>query len=330
MQISVDTPLTDQSSTTSPPQQPYNANPTITVPNDRCSHIVYVRLFQNGSPGAVFQSKAIVVDANTVNASVRAVNPHLRGLPAVYTQIGISGDPGGPGQGASDGDPTFTRDRTFFLGISDAGDCTGLASFVVSGGVNETIPAGGVAKAVALPGNSDPGSKPVNITVSDKIGNAVTFGPFPLTYDPIAPVYNGGSFTGDSNNNRIIRTLTFSGVDISDNLYDQDSNDADDFWGVWLANANLTATPTITSGSPSLDWSPVRVATPGASFSLPWSLFSGLDYSLDGTHAGTYRVFARFLDGAGNPTDRVISTTLTLSAPYSLPKNYLPMLRKSQ
>src|SRR5205085_8298873 len=135
------------------------------------------------------------------------------------------------------------------------------------------------------------GPKPINVVISDTLGTPRTFGPFPLIYDPIPPVLNGGNVSGDSNTKTIIRTLTFSGVNVSDNLYDPDANNADDFWGVWVANADLTATPNITPGSPGLIWTPVQVASPGASFSIQWSLFTGLSYGPRLDKPGTYRVF---------------------------------------
>jgi len=320
MQISVDTPLT--ASTTSPPQQGYNQNPSIDIPSGGCAHTVYVRLFTNGQPGPV-KSASIVVD-KSVQADVRALNPNLSGLSTVYTQVSPAD---ALASGAKDGDPDFTRNRSFFLGITNAGDCTGLRSFQVLNGISGTIPAGGYANAVALPGDNSAGSKQITVIVSDALGNPGTYNRT-LYYDPDKPTLNGGSVSGSSGNS-VIRTLTFSGVSVNDALYGQVRNlpAGRQFWGVWIANANLSATPNITPDNPGLNWAPVKVQSPNAAFTVQWSLFSGLGYAPDGTHSGNYRVFVRFLDGAGNPTDGVLTDNVTLAQGYTIPTVALPIIK---
>jgi len=258
-------------------------------------------------------------------ADVRALNPNLSGLSTVYTQVSPAD---ALASGAKDGDPDFTRNRSFFLGITSAGDCTGLKSFQVLNGISGTIPAGGYANAVALPGDNSAGSKQITVIVSDALGNPGTYNRT-LYYDPDKPTLNGGSVSGSSGNT-VIRTLTFSGVSVNDALYGQVRNlpAGRQFWGVWIANANLSATPNITPDNPGLNWAPVKIQSPNAAFTVQWSLFSGLDYAPDGTHAGSYRVFVRFLDGAGNPTDGVLTANVTLAQGYDIPTNYMPLIRR--
>jgi hypothetical protein len=72
----------------------------------------------------------------------------------------------------------------------------------------------------------------------------------------------------------------------------------------------------------------MAVSTPATQFSLEWSLFSGLDYGTTLDKAGNYRVLVRFLDGAGNATQNMISTTLTLDSGYIMPQQFLPMISR--
>jgi hypothetical protein len=331
MQISIDAPPTD---TSNPAQIPFNANPTITMTDGGCEHTVYVRLFKDNAPGQTF-SDSIKVD-DTVNASVMVANPNMLGLPPIYTPGSSTNARAiGPADayegGASDGHPKYTRVRKFFLGITDVGDCTGLGDFFVPGSDTtqpKEIPLAGFAGSPALPGFGDPGEKPISVVISDTIGNQQAYGPMSLIYDPDHPVLNGGSVSGDSKTGTILRTLNFSGVSVDDTLYGQYESlpAGQQFWGVWLANVNLTATPNITPDSPGLNWFPVPVGAPSAQFSLQWSLFSGLDYGPTQGHEGSYRVLVRFLDGAGNPTQGVLSTTLTLDSGYTTPQTFLPTI----
>ncbi|MFL5801745.1 MAG: sialidase family protein [Roseiflexaceae bacterium] len=333
MQISIDTPLTDPSN---PVPVPFNASPTIAMTDGGCEHTVYVRLFKDGSPGPAF-SDTIKVD-DTVDADVMVSNPNMIGLPSIYTPgsttaVHAIGPADAYEGGASDGHPNYTRIRKFFLGITDGGDCTGLGDFFVpdSDASQATdIPIAGFAGAPALPGFGDPGEKQISVVISDTIGNQRTYGPLPLIYDPDRPVLNGGSVSGDANTKTILRTLSFSGINVNDTLYGQYESlpAGKQFWGVWIANVHLTATPNITPDSPGLNWFPLSVASPDAQFSVQWSLFTGLDYGATQGHEGNYNVFVRFLDGAGNPTQGVISTTLTLDSGYTLPHVFLPAINK--
>lgn len=335
MQVTVNTPPDD-----STPREPYTSNISVQVPDSGCEHTVYVRLFAEGRGGQPFDA-SIVVDAS-VSAYVRAVNPMMAGLPSTYTPPETAAF--NPQQGASDGSVNYTRYRAFFLGVSDMGDCTGLSEFAVEGSISGSVPDNGFASAVPLPGDSTPGPKQFAVTVNDRVANAFAFPnngeKFTIIYDPAdtdpTPASNtlglpvlaeGGSVTADSNTLSIMRTLTFNNISVTDNLYGQNGENlppGQQFWGVWVANSRSP------NGidDPNLRWYPVRVASPAASFSIQWNLFSGLEYGPDGTKSGTYYVFVRFLDGAGNPSERYLSTEVTLDPGYELPKANLPMLKK--
>jgi hypothetical protein len=74
-----------------------------------------------------------------IQAAVDILNPHLVGLPTffglgvrdVFTSSG--------GNGASDGDPNYTRESSFYLGISGFADCGGLQIYRIPGSDSGTI-----------------------------------------------------------------------------------------------------------------------------------------------------------------------------------------------
>jgi hypothetical protein len=331
MQISIDAL---PPSTTNPAQVPFSANPNITMTDGGCVHTVFVRLFKNGTGGLPF-SDDIKVD-DIVNASLLVANPYLSGLPPAYTPIANAAQAISPADayegGASNGHPGYTRVRKFFLGILDNNDCTGLTDFYIPGGDTiepQQIPDSGFAGSPALPGFGTAGKKDFTVVISDTIGNQAS-APVSLIYDPDRPTLSGGSISGDTNTKTVLRTLTFSGINVNDTLYGQNESlpAGQQFWGVWVSNIHVTATPTITPDNPGLLWQPMAVSTPATQFSLEWSLFSGLDYGTTLDKAGNYRVLVRFLDGAGNATQNMISTTLTLDSGYIMPQQFLPMISR--
>ena len=238
-----------------------------------------------------------------------------------------------------DGDPSYTSVAQFFLSINGQTDCSGLKEFAVTGGGNP-VPITGNAynRAFALPGAATPGDKPVKVHVFDQIGNSDLYSRT-LTYDPAntdttgtltdtkgLPVFDpSGSFTGGSVNS-IIRDLQFQAISVTDNLYGikEQLPAGRQFWGVWIAN---TTSPTATESSANLNWYPVRVPSPNSTFTVKWNLFTGLGLTGDlKNKTGTYFVFVRALDGAGNPSQRAIKATVTLTAGYSIPTVRLPMI----
>ncbi len=56
------------------------------------------------------------------------------------------------------------------------------------------------------------------MVVSDTIGNQLS-SPVSLIYDPNRPTLGGGSVSGDTNTKTVLRTLSFSGVNVNDTLY---------------------------------------------------------------------------------------------------------------
>jgi hypothetical protein len=140
-------------------------------------------------------------------------------------------------------------------------------------------------------------------------------------------VYNAGTVTADNNTQNVIRTLTFSGVDVDDTTYGQYEGlpAGRQFWGVWIANSAGTD---VGAGSASLKWFPIRVPTPAANFTVEWSLFTGLTPAQ--RQAGNYYVYVRFLDGAGNATTVAIKPAqpVVLDDNFLLGRTFAPIIRK--
>ena len=192
-----------------------------------------------------------------------------------------------------------------------------------------------------LPGGSALGAHTISVEVKDTLGNAQTYSST-LIYDPantdptgthtntlgLPVLASGGSVTAN-NANSIIRSLSFQGIRVNDNLYGKQTNlpqlSADkQFWGMLIAN---TTSPTATADDPGLKWYPVRVPEPNSSFTVTWDLFAGLNYPYADLRnkPGAYYVFVRFLDGAGNASTRSIKATAILTDGYDIPTLWLPV-----
>jgi hypothetical protein len=302
------------------------------------THVLYTQVRKGTTAGAAAQDSE---DFDIgVQADVNILNPHLAGLPTFYglSERDVYTGPGG--NGASDGDSNYTRERSFFLGISGFTDCSGLSTFNVTGSDSGTITNNNRNLAPALPGASSPGTHDISAEVKDALGNTKSWQKT-LIYDPAntdttgnltdtngLPVLgSGGSVTADSANS-IIRSLSFQGINVTDNLYGQQASlpqlpAGQQFWGVWMANA----TSDVGADSAALNWYPVRVPAPGSSFTVKWDLFSGLGFTTDlRNKSGDYFVYVRFLDGAGNASTGSLKVKVTLTTGYNIPTVRLPVL----
>ncbi len=296
---------------------------------------LYTQVRNGGTVQPSAKTTAITID-RAVQASVVASNPNMASLATVYTPLSIN-DSAIENGGATDGDPNYTRVRQFFLGVNDAGDCSGLKNVVVDT-FTAAVPEGGFVNAVPLPGDPTVGPKNVSIVVTDNAGNSLSMTKV-ITYDtgdtdPSPTVNNtdglpvlqtGGTVTSDSTNN-VLQTLKFSNIKVSDNLYRTANDSANDhsFWGVWIANSRTDNGPE----DPNLNWYPVQAQQAGSNFSLKWSLFSGLNYGTAADKTGDYYVYVRFLDGAGNPSVNALKVKVTLQPGYTFPSLSLPFVSR--
>jgi hypothetical protein len=293
----------------------------------------------------IVQSEGSIVPARIqydkgVQADVSVSNPHMPNLVQHYGSVRTSDAYASLTDGASNGDPGYTRDAQFYLTIENAGDCSGLSSFTIpSSNVTDTIPSdGSYMRTISLAQSSfqNPGSQSIAMTVIDKIANPRNYSRS-IIYDPVddptktgpndgLPSIKGGSFSVNGANS-IIRTLTFNNINVTDNLYR--GPNGRQFWGVWIANSR---TPVSDPNNANLKWFPVQVTDTDTQFSVQWSLFSGLDYGNDTSKTGSYYVYVKFLDGAGNPSLETLplsgSVQLQLTSGYSLAEQYLPQVTK--
>jgi hypothetical protein len=303
------------------------------VSADACqTHTLYTQVRKGATNGLVAQDSEIF-DIG-VQADVNILNQHLAGLPPALAA---------GGNGASDGDPNYTRESSFFLGVSGLTDCSGLSTYNVTGSASGPIANNSFTGTPTLPGVTTSGPYDISVEVKDALGNAKTWQKT-LIYDPadtnpsttvtntegLPVLASGGSVISDSVNS-IIRSLSFQGISVNDNLYGKQPNlpqlpAGKQFWGVWLAN---TTSPSITVDDASLNWYPVRVSEPNSSFTVKWDLFSGLNFTTDlRNKPGDYYVFVRFLDGAGNASTGSLKVKVTLTAGYDIPSVRLPMLAR--
>jgi hypothetical protein len=301
------------------------AGPAGVTPEACQTHTLFTQVRRGTTLGAVARD-TLSFDIG-VQADVNILNPHLANLPPL-------------GPGATDGDPNYTRDPAYYLNVSGFTDCSGLRTFSVAGGTSGPIANNHYADFPTLPGGSALGQHFISVEVKDALGNARTYANT-LIYDPantdttgtqpnslgLPVLRTGGSVTAD-NTNSIIRSLSFQDIRVNDNLYGQQPNlpqlaAGKQFWGVWVAN---TTSPTVTADDPGLNWYPVRVPAPDSSFTINWDLFAGLNipYAELRNRPGTYYVFVRFLDGAGNASAGSIRATATLTDGYSIPTVLLP------
>lgn len=326
-------------------QQPFNLTTTyqVTLPQSAgrtsCDSLqLYVQVRQNGNAVDANSGNPLTVTADqAVQATVRALNPYMAGLPKFFP-VGVAAvQPAA----ADDGDPTYTRIRQFVLEIDGRADCVGLASFAVTGGDSGQLSSNFVQRPSTLPGDGTFGAHDFHVSVVDKLFNPQQFptngSPFTLIYDPAntdttgtqpntdgLPKLNGGSVSATGGQN-VFQTLTFNNVNVSDNLY-RSNNSGTQFWGVWIANSTDGTIPADDSGR----WVAVKVASPSSTFNVSWNLLNGLNYADPGAHPGTYTVFVRFLDGAGNPSTAAtaIKTTVALNAGYKFPTLFQPLLAR--
>jgi hypothetical protein len=343
MQVTLNTPPTE-----STPKVAYNANVSIAVPANligtQCTQTVYTHLYKDAnstfSPSLITSDKILLDPPGDVDAAVQAINPYISGLSTTFTPF--AGD-AGTATGASGGDPAWTRSLTFYLSIQPDGDCTGLKSYTVGGGTSTTLTNQTFNGTLPfpIPVSTAPGLKTFDVNITDTIGNLKAF-TRSLTYDPLQdptqtipnelgrPIVVAATLANDNATSgatkTIIRTLSFSGVNVTDNLYPAQNGPGTQFWGLWVANGalnDLNPDPT------KLLWVPVKVTSPNATFSVQWNLFNNYTGNLPLTgRAGKYVVFTKFLDGAGNPSTKTFSTTMTLDPGYSVPTLSLPIVAK--
>ncbi|HMQ31989.1 MAG TPA: exo-alpha-sialidase, partial [Chloroflexaceae bacterium] len=282
------------------------------------------------------QNDEIVFDTG-ISGSAVAINPYSRYKAPVFDPLasseGLTVTVGldelsladiGTG-GANDGDPAYTRVRGAYVEVRGANDCSGLRSVATGRTLTSftrsvTITDNAFASVLGYPGVMSVGANQMIVRVADQAGNFADFQQT-LTYDPDKPVLAASapdSLTATSNPAAtVLARLSVRGVSVSD------AYPGRGFWGVWVANSRTPVANPATDTT--LRWSPIPAPGTSSEFAVEWSLAAGLPASQ--VTAGTYYVYMRFLDGAGNATDGVISTTLEISQ-LTRPRLVLPVANR--
>lgn len=332
----------DETTTDSNGWQTFTNPMNIAVPdrvyqNTSCTPtLLYTQLREaDGDTGAA-ESDEIVFDVG-VTARAIAINPYTRYRAGTFNPIvttaGLTVTTGleqidladfGT-EGANDGDPAYTRLPIAYVEVRGSNECSGLRNFAsgrsaTSFGKAVTVTDELFANVLGYPGVMAVGPNQMVLRVVDQVGNFADY-PQTITYDPAKPILSSkaaDSLTATSNPSAtILARLSVKNVAVTD------AYPGRGFWGVWVANSRAPVTNPATD--PTLQWAPIQAPGVTNTFSLNWSLASGLSASQVTT--GTYVIYMRFLDGAGNATDDVISTTLTIEQ-LTRPKTALPFTRR--
>lgn len=310
------------SSTDSNGWQTYADSMQVALPSNvtSCQNLIlYAQVRNNSAIDSSINGASVTFD-NTVQASANITNPHYESKPSTIS-TGVEG-----------GAVNFTRESTIKVSLSDSGDCMGIKSFSVGNGTEETWTSGttSINRNVDVD-TSSTGQKSIAAMIKDNLNNTANYN-LSYYYDPYAagtgaPQYTSGSFTV-SDENTLIRTLNFSGVNVTDTIYQQATGKS--FWGIWVAVSTQLLDSENAINTSNLQWQPIFIDTPSNSFSSSISLASGQGASTpDGTAPGTYYIYVKFLDGAGNAsTKTLISDRVTLVRGYAYPKSSLPLIAK--
>jgi len=341
---------------------------------EQCVQTIHVQLRANGRTqfDPQWRSATFIADPQAagtpVDAAITVMNPKMFGvISSVFSPVSPAGDM--MSEGASNGDPGYTRIPQMHLQIADTGDCSGISAYNLLSESGVLIQAGTItgtfASNLPLP-SFQPGETLFRIQVFDRAGNSVTL-PRRMVYDPPDP--NGRPvmdlsqtiLTTDTNTLTILRSLIINTIVVTDNLYRRgesvptrgytnnqtppNSSDATkQFWGLWIAveylgkGANAESQyPPLTSFD-NLRWQPVEVPNAAAGAHVRFNLFSGVldrtassptnGFGPDLTKDGTYRVYVKALDGAGNASVATYHTTLRLDPGYEVPTIRLPIVMR--
>lgn len=355
---------------------------------EQCTQTVNVQLRANNRNqfDPQWRSVTFIADPQAagtpIDAAVEVMNPKMFGvIPPTFSPIA---PPAGDlfSEGASAGDPGYTRIDQMHVRIADIGDCSGIAEFKVLFDDNATLYqsaaiAGTYASNLPLPPQAPStalaaGETLFRLQVFDRAGNSFTF-PRRMVYDPPGengegrPVLNvsATNLATETNTLTILRELIINTVVVTDNLYRRgesvptrgyenvqtppnSSDPTKQFWGFWIAveylgkGANaVTQYPEIPTGGltfANLRWQAVEVPNAAAGARVRFNLFDGVldrtassptnGFGPDLTKDGTYRVYVKALDGAGNASDATYTTTLTLDPGYEVVTIRLPIIRR--
>jgi hypothetical protein len=294
------------------PLEPFKSSFTRTFSNvASCPHTVAVQLYNLSGGRSEVLRASINVDT-TVQASTLLRNPNL------WYNRNNSGAPAD--KKADNGHPNYTREKTFYIEIDGAQECSKLDRVQI-GSSNYAL-GGGSFFAGNLPLISDQvGPNQITLKVIDGSGNNKEF-KHSIIYDPQAPVVTTLGMLNIKVPDPSVNVLV--DLELKDNVVSDNLYPGRGFWGLWIANSRTPLSDP--ANDPNVKWHAVEA--PGDSSDVTirnWSLLSGIAPSQQ--EPGLYYVYVRFLDGAGNPSTAVLSKSITLSS-IRKPQIQLPIVRK--
>jgi hypothetical protein len=177
--------------------------------------------------------------------------------------------------------------------------------------------------------NARDGLNRFTMTMRDGAGNElpVSFSLVLDTSEPVLDLTNPGTITvtDRSPNDTLLVDIDLTDINLSDAELPGVTTSSDRaFWGVWVAVSRTAVTNP--SGDSRLEW--VEIETPGESNTLrieEFSLASGLDDNE--ITSGTYFIYVRFLDRAGNVSEDALSASYSLNVVVE-PKLFLPLVSR--
>jgi hypothetical protein len=191
---------------------------------------------------------------------------------------------------------------------------SGLASFQPAGSNERTFTNAllNQEQTVFLQTTANPNEVGASVRLTDRAGN-VEDRTMTLVYDNEPPVATGATIaqTSADGTASFVRTFSVGGTAITDNLYPTG------YWGVWVAIEKDTGSADPTSST--LKWG----AVPVTSGSFTVNLLNGTSELLS---SGSYRVYVRFLDGAGNPSTDVLNEIVIVGAGADTNRIFAPYI----
>lgn len=286
----------------------YNkANPVISVTgltaNDE--NYIHVRLYDAANRAASdwVTQKMVSDTASTIGATTTLTSQYS----SPYFLDALSAG------GSSYADDAYSRSMIGNFTITAVSDLSGLASFQPAGSHERTYTNAmlnqGQTVFLQTTGTNQVGT---TIRLTDRAGN-IEDRTLTLIYDTEAPIATGAGIAQTSTDSTASfnRTFSVSGT-ITDNLYPSPG-----YWGVWVAIEKDTGSADETN--PDLKWG----AVPVTSGSFTVNLLNGSSGLLS---SGTYRVYVRFLDGAGNASADGANTLVTVSSAIDSYKTFAPYI----
>ncbi len=298
--------------------------------NSSCTATIYIQM-RNTTNGQFSAVKEVTASIDTAVQSDVAIYSIQQSPFRAENKI-VSGQINAP----DGGDPYYTRDRTFaYIIDQEPAGCSQISKHSVENlsPPSATYPYGGYAVFMD-PFDENPDSNggvlyneqavQPTVMVTDTLGNVKTVNK-DLFYDDDPPVLaNGGTsaFPIGAASDSLAVTLVFT-ASVTDDGYQNAAPADKKYWGIWIV-----ATKTATVPTPAIfqEYGQVRKLAVGAT-SLKNVLLVNGQTGMD-VH-GTRYVHIRFLDGAGNYTEEVItSPVINLNQGFKGILTYLPLLQK--